>query len=136
MRCNKLYLNDVVEEQGKLFAHIVERGIDLEDFVQKYFNSAIRKKIDEGSVWHCTRYGYEIIDLLIEQEGMQYKQADYKQDEWVAEWIGCFYAKAQWILNISSKELIKKAPYKDVYMRYNTLHDIDLDLAIEKYFHL
>lgn len=45
----EVYLNDVVENQGKLFDFVAQEypDKDTEDFIRTYMNSKTRKNIDE-----------------------------------------------------------------------------------------
>ena len=50
---SKDYLNDVVEEQGKLFEYVsyVYPDKDTEDFIKTYMHSKTRKSIDEAQAY-------------------------------------------------------------------------------------
>ena len=50
------YLNDVVENQGKLFDYfsILYPNMDIIDFITNYMNSKTRKYIDECQVYLST----------------------------------------------------------------------------------
>lgn len=48
------------------------------------------------------------------------------------DWIGEFYAYYQWYYNLSSAELIKKIPVSFLEKAYAGLHDLELDLAVQK----
>ena len=48
------------------------------------------------------------------------------------DWIGGFYAHYQWFYNIPSAEVIDKVPLNFLKKAYFGLHDLDLDLAVQK----
>ena len=50
------------------------------------------------------------------------------------DWIGQFYARTQWQKNIPSKELVNILSPDFVKASYAGLHDLDLDLAVNKVF--
>ena len=48
------------------------------------------------------------------------------------DWIGEFYAYYQWYYNLPSAELVKKIPVDFLEKSYYGLHDLDLQLAVQK----
>ncbi|QWT18091.1 hypothetical protein KPC83_02890 [Collinsella sp. zg1085] len=48
------------------------------------------------------------------------------------DWIGEFYAYYQWYYNISSSEVLKRVPLDFLKKAYHGLHDLELDLAVQK----
>lgn len=48
------------------------------------------------------------------------------------DWIGEFYAYYQWYYNVPSMEIIKKIPLSFMEKAYYGLHDLELDLAVQK----
>lgn len=46
--------------------------------------------------------------------------------------IGEFYAYYQWYYNVPSMEIIKKIPLSFMEKAYYGLHDLELDLAVQK----
>ena len=53
---SKSYLEEVVENQGKLFEYAEEHypGIDVADFIESYMKSYTRAMVDEGQAYVCT----------------------------------------------------------------------------------
>ena len=47
-------------------------------------------------------------------------------------WPGEFYAYYQWYYNVSSEETIKKVPLSFLKKAYYGLHDLELELAVQK----
>ena len=53
-------------------------------------------------------------------------------DGFMPDWIGGFYAYYQWYYNIPSCEVIEKVPLDFLKKAYSVLHDLELDLAVQK----
>ena len=104
------YLEDVVENQGKLFDFVAQNfpDSDTEDFINTYMQSKTRKSIDNAMAYVNTMGGF------------------------MPDWIGEFYAYYQWYYNIPSADVIKKIPLKFLEKAYHGLHDLELDLAVQK----
>ena len=71
------YLNDVVENQGKLFDIIAQTHpeADTEDFIKAYMASKTRKGIDEGKAYVNTMSAKELWAYFTETEGYSLKPA-------------------------------------------------------------
>ncbi len=129
----KDYLNDVVENQGKLFDLVAQSypNIDTKDFIQTYMSGETRKGIDEGKAYVNTMDFKSLLGYFNETE--QYTMKPGKALEgFVADWMGEFYAYYQWYYNIPSAEIIKKIPVDFLLKAYYGLHDLELDLAVKK----
>ena len=50
----------------------------------------------------------------------------------IPDWIGEFYAYYQWYYNIPSSEVVQKIPVDFLKKAYYGLHDLELDLAVQK----
>ena len=48
------------------------------------------------------------------------------------DWIGEFYAYYQWYYGIPSAEVVKRIPLDFLKKAYYGLHDLELDLAVQK----
>lgn len=128
MRCDEVYLDDVAEEQGNLFRIVVEYNYDLLRFMQNYATTKMRRFIDTGSAWHCTRFGHEIFEWLGEN-GFVFKPCAQPQSPFVAEWLGVFYAYAQWEADVSFEELINRLSPMEID---SPLHDLDVRDAVKR----
>ena len=64
------YLNDVVENQGKLFDFVVQNfsDKDTEDFIKTYMQSKTRKSIDEAKAYVNTMSAKELWEYFTETE--------------------------------------------------------------------
>ncbi|MCM1222821.1 MAG: hypothetical protein NC090_07240 [Anaeroplasma bactoclasticum] len=127
------YLNDVVENQGKLFDFVAQTypDMDTEDFITIYMQSKTRKSIDEAKAYVNTKDAQELWNYFCETENYSFKIGK-SLDGFLPDWIGEFYAYYQWYYNIPSAEVIKKVPLDFLKKAYYGLHDLELQLAVQK----
>ena len=130
---SKDYLNDVVENQGKLFDFVAQNfsDKDTEDFIKTYMQSKTRKSIDEAKAYVNTMSAKELWDYFTETENYILKPGK-ALDGFMPDWIGEFYAYYQWYYNIPSSEVLKKVPIDFLKKAYYGMHDLELDLAVQK----
>ena len=130
---SKAYLDEVVENQGKLFDLYAQDypNNDTEDFIQAYMKSKTRKYIDESQAYVNTMDARELLDYFFTTEKYEKKQGKAMRGV-MPVWIGEFYAYYQWYYNISSAELVDKVPLNFLEKAYHGLHDLDLELAVKK----
>lgn len=129
---DQLYLTQVVETQGKFFEKLqdVTPQIDSEKLIEAYLRSDLRRALDEGHAFFLT--------LSDEQLKRRFLESGYTPEPGVPlqgfmpNWIGRFYAYAQWYLNIPSAELVEKIPVTNLTACYRGAHDLDLPLAVER----
>lgn len=128
-----VYLNDVVESQGKLFDFVAQSfpNRDTVDFIKTYMASKTRKSIDEAKAYVITMNAGELWDYFSKTERYQLKAGKALQG-FMPDWIGEFYAYYQWFYNMPSAEVIKKVPVDFLMKAYFGLHDLELDLAVKK----
>ena len=129
----KEYLSDVVENQGKLFDFVSQTypDMDTEDFINTYMTSKTRKAIDEAKAYVNTMSAKELWTYFSETEKYSLKKGKALQG-FMPDWLGEFYAYYQWYYNLSSCEVIKKVPLSFLKKAYSGLHDLELDLAVQK----
>lgn len=127
------YLNDVVENQGKLFDYVAQSypDMDTQDFIKTYMASKTRKSIDEAKAYANTMSAKELWEYFIETENYSLKSGK-ALNGFMPDWIGEFYAYYQWYYNISSVEVLEKVPLDFLEKAYYGLHDLELDLAVQK----
>ena len=130
---SKDYLNDVVENQGKLFDFVAQNFSDknTEDFIKTYMQSKTRKSIDEAKAYVNTMSAKELWDYFTKTENYVLKSGK-SIDGFIPDWIGEFYAYYQWYYNIPSSDVLKKVPLDFLKKAYYGLHDLELDLAVQK----
>jgi len=127
------YLNDVVENQGKLFDFVAHSfpNMDTEDFIATYMASKTRKSIDEAKAYVNTMDAKSLWTYFLETEEYNLKPGKALEG-FLPDWIGEFYAYYQWFYNIPSSEVIRKIPLSFLKKAYYGLHDLELDLAVQK----
>ncbi len=130
---SKVYLDDVVENQGKLFDFVAQTypDKDTEDFIKFYMASKTRKSIDEAKAYVSTMSAEELWKYFSDTEKYTLKSGKSMKG-FMPDWIGEFYAYYQWYYNIPSSEIIKKIPVDFLMKAYYGLHDLELALAVEK----
>lgn len=128
-----VYLDDVVENQGKLFDFVAQTfpDKDTKDFINTYMASKTRKSIDEAKAYVNTMDAKELWRYFSENEKYVLKSGK-ALDGFMPDWIGEFYAYYQWYYNISSKEVVNRIPLDFLMKAYYGLHDLELDLAVKK----
>lgn len=127
------YLNDVVENQGKLFDIVSQNYPDKDtlDFINTYMASKTRKSIDEAQAYVNTMSASELWDYFCKTDSFEPKNGKAIEG-FMPDWIGEFYAYYQWYYNIPSSEVVKKIPVTFLMKAYSGLHDLELDLAVKK----
>ncbi len=127
------YLNDVVENQGKLFDLIAQDypDKDTKDFINAYMLSKTRRSIDEAKAYVNTMDAKELWQYFLNTENYTLKTGKAIEG-FAPDWLGEFYAYYQWYYNMPSAEIIKKIPVDFLIKAYHGLHDLDLDLAVKK----
>lgn len=130
---SEVYLDDVVENQGKLFDFFAQNfpDKDTEDFIKTYMKSKTRKSIDESKAYVNTMDAKELWRYFSDTEKYTVKPGKALEG-FMPDWIGEFYAYYQWYYNIPSSEVIEKIPVKFLVKAYHGLHDLELDLAVKK----
>lgn len=128
-----VYLEDVVENQGKLFDLVSQEfpDKDTEDFINAYMTSKTRLSIDEAKAYVNTMDVKELWNYFVETEKYVLKPRKALEG-FMPDWIGEFYAYYQWYYNMPSAEIIKKIPLNFLKKAYYGLHDLELDLAVQK----
>ena len=123
------YLGEVVENQGKLFDYVAETfpDKDTEDFINAYMASKTRKYIDEAQAYVNTMDAEELWKYFTENEDYHMKPGN-AMSGFMPDWIGEFYA----YYDLPSAEVVRKIPVDFLKKAYAGLHDLDLDLAVQK----
>ena len=130
---SEAYLGDVVENQGKLFDYVAQTfpETDTEDFINKYMSSRTRKCIDDAMAYVNTMDAKELWKYFTDNEVYKMKKGK-ALGGFMPDWIGEFYAYYQWYYNIPSAEIVQKIPVDFLKKAYYGLHDLELDLAVQK----
>ncbi len=127
------YLNDVVENQGKLFDLVAQEypEMDTEGFITAYMTGRTRRAIDEAQAYVSTMSARELWDYFKKNENYSMKKGKALEG-FLPDWIGEFYAYYQWYYDIPSSEVITKVSVDFLKKAYSGLHDLDLNLAVKK----
>ncbi len=130
---SEVYLNDVVENQGKLFDYVAQTfpDKDTEDFIKTYMKSKTRQSIDKSMAYVNTMDATQLWHYFSDTEKYSLKNGK-SLEGFMPDWIGEFYAYYQWYYNLPSEEVIKKVPLDFLKKAYFGLHDLELDLAVKK----
>ena len=130
---SEVYLDDVVENQGKLFDLIAQKypDMDTENFINTYMASKTRKAIDNSQAYVNTMDAVDLWNYFTNTENYKLKPGETLKG-FFPKWIGEFYAYYQWYYNIPSVEVIEKLPISFLKNAYHGLHDLDLELAVQK----
>ena len=129
----KAYLNEVVENQGKLFDFVAQSfpDKDTKDFIQAYMQSKTRKDIDNAQAYVNTMDAQTLWDFFTKTDNYNLKPGNALEG-FLPDWIGEFYAYYQWFYNEPSATVAKKIPVDFLIKAYPGLHDLELDLAVKK----
>ncbi len=129
----KDYLNDVVENQGKLFDLVAQNypDKDTKDFIRAYMLSKTRKSIDEAQAYVNTMDAESLWEYFLANDKYELKSGK-AMEGFMPDWLGEFYAYYQWYYNISSTEVLDKVPIEFLMKAYSGLHDLELELAVQK----
>ncbi len=129
----KVYLEEVVENQGKLFDFVAQTfpDKDTKDFIRTYMSSKTRKSIDEAKAYVNTMDAKQLWGYFSEIEEYSLKSGEALEG-FIPDWIGEFYAYYQWYYDIPSSEVLQKVPIDFLMKAYHGLHDLDLELAVKK----
>ena len=127
------YLNDVVETQGKLFDLVAHSypDKDTKDFIRAYMLSKTRKSIDEAQAYVNTMDAESLWEYFQANDKYELKSGK-AMEGFIPDWLGEFYAYYQWYFNISSAEVLEKIPIDFLIKAYSGLHDLELELAVQK----
>ncbi len=130
---SKLYLNDVVKNQGKLFDFVAQNFPDKDTahFINAYMKSKTRRDIDDGQVYVNTMNMRELWDYFCRTENYVLQPGPAIKG-FAPDWIGEFYAYYQWQNNVLSADVIEQVPLEFLQKAYHGLHDLDLNLAVQK----
>ena len=127
------YLQEVMETQGKFFERLQDEPepIDSEDMITAYLNSDTRRQLDEGHAYYLTLNADDLKRVFLEESGYQPKSGEPLRG-FMPNWIGQFYAYAQWKWGVLSREIIRKLPVRTMRIAYPGIHDLDMSLAVER----
>ena len=124
------YLQEVMETQGWVFEEASVRGFDMEHFITGYMCSSLKNSVDTRQAYYAT-LDFEDHFKWLDKEGFKPRKGA-SSDFILCNWLGNFYALIQYRLGIPSRKVIEKLPASDMLMRGRVLHDLDLEIAVDK----
>lgn len=129
----EVYRDAVVEAQGKLFDFVAQSfpAGSTEDFIEAYMKSHTRADIDHAQAYVSTMTARELWEYFTRTEDYRVKPGKALEG-FMPDWMGEFYAYYQWYYAIPSAEVIRLVPVAFLEKAYFGLHDLDLDLAVQK----
>lgn len=93
--------------------------------------SKTRQNIDDGQVYVATMDADSLLTYFLETDKYSFKSGNSLKG-FIPDWIGEFYAYYQWYYNIPSSDVVKNVPINFLKKAYYGLHDLELDLAVQK----
>ncbi len=132
-RYAEVYLQDVVINQGRLFDLAAQNypDCDTEEFIHAYMKSKTRQSIDQGQAYVLTMSARDLWDHFRQTENYSLKPGT-AMGGFMPDWIGEFYAYYQWHYDIKSSLVVDLIPLDFLKKAYHGLHDLELDLAVQK----
>lgn len=124
------YTDEVAENQGRLFELACYKGYNMEEFTQKFMGGIFRYKLDYRDAIKCNMFFDDILEELLRNE--QFTFGGPKLSPEICCWVGEFYSILRDTMGLESKDIIQILPFAKLYNMARTLHDIDIDLAVEK----
>lgn len=127
---SKSMMDMIATEQGQIFEYAESKGYDMNDFIQKYMNSAFcnREMDSECSFFHFKPA--EVCFPYIEKECNLKKSVSGEYND--VGWTGMMYRYLVYKLNISSKKLITILPSKELDNMVYAYELVDTDEAISQ----
>ena len=120
------YVDDLSEETGRLFEYRALNHMDVGEMVTQYMRSQFRENVDKRYARFCTQAWYEMAEHVACTTGTT------EYDATLCEWLGYLYTFLQLYTGESSRVLMDKHPFSEMYVRSGVLHDLDMDLAVRK----
>ena len=123
----------MVENQGELFDLVAQSypDKDTKDFIRAYMLSKTRKSIDEAQAYVNTMDSESLWEYFQANDKYELKSGK-AMEGFMPDWLGEFYTYYQWYFNIPSAEVLEKIPIDFLIKAYSGLHDLELELAVQK----
>ena len=119
--------------QGRLFELMAMRGLDMEDFADKYMNSEFCLLCMDGdySRYQVGAMNY-ILDELDDEFLDQVKRCSERFDPQTSEWIGYLYRRMAIDSRLPSSVIYKAHPYREMLLCYPGYHTMSVPEASEQ----
>ena len=122
------YLDDVMDNLGRMAEFSCDNCLDICDFWQQFVDSKVAKGIEDGHPRYLS--GYSSIELfeIITNKIITNHDTSYIKVYWAASSIGYL----QWKTGISFREIEQKLPIKGVIEMFYPLHETDIYKFLDK----
>lgn len=130
-----IYLNKAARNVGNMLHDaVLEYGYDGEEFLRMFLQSGVAEQIENGNPKYVagrsgaelcaevveTVYGLETEPIVIETQS--------RSDVYWTGWILAYY---QWYSGRSFRNILEEVSYEELLGRYDTLHEADVQKALE-----
>lgn len=124
------YTDEITENQGRLFELAYDKGYNMEEFATKFMQSKFRNELDNRKPIQCNMFFDDMLNELLKYE--RFSNGGPQLNPEICCWVGEFYSNIRDITCMSSRELIVILPFAKLYGMAKVLHDINMELAMEK----
>ena len=127
------YLQEVSETQGILFERLQDMSPEVDglEFIRSYMKSDTRRFIDGGDAYLATLGPTRLMEYYRTEDSFEPKPG-LPLRGFLPNWIGQFYSNYQWQTNGRSGDIVERIPPEWLVIAYPGLHDLDMNLAVEK----
>lgn len=127
------YLEPLMNLTRLVFIKLNENNnLDIFDLIDSYMRySEVRVGMDKGN-WKYLNMGWKQVYNSVPMDNI--KEGE-KTDTFMLHWMADIYTYLQWMTNISSEEISKKCPAKELAKIYYPLHETSIKNACEKIYY-
>lgn len=118
--------------QAELFERsVTQLNMSSEIFVRRFMNSKIANELDNESFLDDSKTIEDIFNELVDQYG-KLNYGSKKYDRNAMYWTGYLYRCFAYTYELSSKQVYKLLPLKEVISSFEAYHTLDVEHAIER----
>ena len=130
-----LYLAKTSRAVGNMLHNaVLEFGIDGEDFLRRFIQSAVAEQIENGNPKYIAgKSGMELyLEVMEKTTGKTYHAESVESyDRSDVYWVGWMLTHYQWYSGRSFKSILDTVPYMELLGLYGTLHEADIQKSYE-----
>ena len=130
-----LYLAKTSRAVGNMLHNaVLEFGIDGEDFLRRFIQSAVAEQIENGNPKYIAgKSGMELyLEVMEKTTGKTYHAEPVESyDRSDVYWVGWMLTHYQWYSGRSFKSILDTVPYIELLGLYGTLHEADIQKSYE-----
>ena len=117
--------------QAELYEYVCKEGFDVSDFSDRFLNSEFcGRSMDANYSRHQLEFP-ELLASYVFEEVVPKKAEENFVPEEVAWWVGYMYRQLSLKYHITSRNIVRQLPFEKIARRYNGLHIVDDDIALE-----